>query len=87
MTPIASHLTAFFRERLPLQRGASPHTCCQNENDRYKYQGCEIHFLQIDEAGHFPHSIYSYLRSRVRLGNLPIPERFKGKLPLTLPYV
>ena len=57
---------------------------CQNENDRYKYQGCEIHFLQIDEAGHFPHSIYSYLRSRVRLGNLPIPERFKGKFPLTL---
>jgi hypothetical protein len=57
---------------------------CQNENDRFKYQGCEIHFLQIDEAGHFPHSIYSYLRSRVRLGNLPIPEQFKGKFPLTL---
>jgi integrase/recombinase XerD len=27
MTPMAPHLTAFLRERLPLQRGASPHTC------------------------------------------------------------
>ena len=27
MTSIASHITAFFRERLPLQLGASPHTC------------------------------------------------------------
>jgi integrase/recombinase XerD len=27
MTPIAPHLTAFLRERLPLQRGASEHTC------------------------------------------------------------
>lgn len=27
MTPIAPHITAYLRERLPLQRGASPHTC------------------------------------------------------------
>src|SRR5215831_19177623 len=32
MTPIAPHLTAFLRERLPLQRGASAHTC-----DSYAY--------------------------------------------------
>src|SRR5262249_15130440 len=27
MTPIAAHITAFLRERLPLQRRASHHTC------------------------------------------------------------
>src|SRR3954447_11640556 len=27
MTPISSHISAFLRERLPLQRGASAHTC------------------------------------------------------------
>ena len=27
MTPLAPHVTAFLRERLPLQRGASEHTC------------------------------------------------------------
>jgi integrase/recombinase XerD len=32
MTPIAPHMSAFLRERLPLQRGASPHTC-----DSYAY--------------------------------------------------
>jgi site-specific recombinase XerD len=32
MTPLAPHLTAFLRERLPRQRRASPHTC-----DAYAY--------------------------------------------------
>ncbi len=32
MTPIAPHISAFLRERLPLQRGASVHTC-----DSYAY--------------------------------------------------
>ncbi len=27
MTPLAPHLTAFLRDRLPRERGASPHTC------------------------------------------------------------
>ena len=32
MTPLAPHLTAFLRERLPRERHASPHTC-----DAYAY--------------------------------------------------
>jgi hypothetical protein len=32
MTPLAPHLTAFLRERLPQERHASPHTC-----DAYAY--------------------------------------------------
>jgi integrase/recombinase XerD len=35
MTPIASHISAFLRERLPLQRGASEHTC---ESYAYAFQ-------------------------------------------------
>jgi site-specific recombinase XerD len=35
MTPIAPHITAFLRERLPLQRGASPNTC---ESYAYTFQ-------------------------------------------------
>ena len=35
MTSIAPHITAFLRERLPLQRGASPHTC---ESYAYTFQ-------------------------------------------------
>jgi integrase/recombinase XerD len=32
MTPLAPHITAWLRERLPVERGASPHTC-----DSYAY--------------------------------------------------
>ena len=32
MTPLAPHITAFLRDRLPRERGASPHTC-----DAYAY--------------------------------------------------
>ena len=32
MTPIAPHMSAFLRDRLPLQRSASEHTC-----DSYAY--------------------------------------------------
>src|SRR6516225_7301418 len=35
MTPIAAHITAFLRERLPLQRRASHHTC---ESYAYTFQ-------------------------------------------------
>jgi integrase/recombinase XerD len=35
MTPLAPHITAFLRERLPLQRGASAHTC---ESYAYTFQ-------------------------------------------------
>src|SRR5262245_24328965 len=35
MTPIAPHISAFLRERLPHQRGASAHTC---ESYAYSFQ-------------------------------------------------
>jgi hypothetical protein len=35
MTPICPHVSAFLRERLPLQRGASAHTC---ESYAYSFQ-------------------------------------------------
>jgi hypothetical protein len=54
---------------------------CQYEKDKYKYQGAEIHVLLIDELTHFTDSIYRYLRGRVRMAGLSVPERFKGKFP------
>lgn len=54
---------------------------CQYEKDKYKYQGAEIHVLLIDELTHFTDSIYRYLRGRVRLAGLNIPDQYKGKFP------
>lgn len=67
------------------QTRAAIHLChCQHEKDVTKYQGAEIHFLLPDELTHFPASIYSYLRARVRLGGLKVPEEFAGKFPRIL---
>lgn len=57
---------------------------CQHEKDMYKYQGAEIHVLMIDELTLFTEKIYRFLRGRVRLGGLSVPERYKDKLPCIL---
>lgn len=54
---------------------------CQDENDKYKYQGAEIHCLLLDELTTFSESVYTFLRSRVRCVGLSIPDDFKGKVP------
>ena len=58
MTPIAPHIAAFLRERLPVQRGASEHTCesyasCYRllfdfASERLKVTPSELHLEQID---------------------------------------
>jgi hypothetical protein len=57
---------------------------CQHEKDVYKYQGAEIHVLLIDELTHFSETIYRFLRGRVRLGGLKLPERYAGLFPRIL---
>ena len=61
------------------------HLChCQHEKDIFDYQGAEIHILIIDELTHFVRKMYEFLRSRVRLGSLEIPEKYKGLFPRIL---
>jgi site-specific recombinase XerD len=58
MTPIAPHIEAFLRERLPRQRGASQHTCeayayafkllFEYASARLKIPPCELALEQID---------------------------------------
>jgi hypothetical protein len=47
---------------------------CHEEKDRFKYQGAEIHVLLIDELTHFTEVIYRFLRSRVRMVGMNLPE-------------
>jgi len=39
---------------------------CNKAEDRFSYQGAEIHSLFIDELTHFPREVYDFLKSRVR---------------------
>ena len=64
------------------ETGAKIHLChCQHEKDKYNYQGAEIHVLLIDELTHFTESIYRYLRGRVRMVGVVLPEEFAGMFP------
>ena len=53
----------------------------QWESDIYNYQGAQIPLLIIDEATHFTEKMIRFLRSRVRLGSLKVPDEYKGMLP------
>lgn len=54
---------------------------CQHEANVTNYQGAEIHVLMVDELTHFSRETYVFLRSRVRLGGLEVPEDYRGKFP------
>ena len=62
--------------------GSVLHLCyCDTENDVEKYRGAEIHVLMMDELTHFTEYQYRFLRSRVRVAGLKIPEGYKKRLP------
>lgn len=62
--------------------GSILHLCyCDSENDVEKYRGAEIHVLLMDELTHFSEYQYRFLRSRVRVAGLKIPERYKSRIP------
>lgn len=53
----------------------------QYESDIYTHQGAQIGFLIIDEATHFTPSMVRFIRSRVRLGSMKVPDNWAGKFP------
>lgn len=62
--------------------GAQIYLChAQHESDIQAYLGAEIHLLLIDEATQFTEKMVRFIRTRVRLGGLPVPDRWKGLLP------
>lgn len=62
--------------------GAKIYLChCKDEKDRFKYLGAEIHVLLIDELTTFTETIYRFLRSRVRMVGIDLPEQFRGRFP------
>lgn len=72
----------YSKNEIKFWHGSCIHLChCQHEKDMINYQGAEIHMLLIDEATHFTEAIYLYLRGRLRLGGMKVPERYKEIMP------
>ena len=57
---------------------------CKDEKDIYKYQGAEIHVLLIDELTHFTDTMYRFLRNRVRMAGITVPDHYAGLFPRIL---
>lgn len=65
--------------------GSKIYLChCKDEKDRFKYQGAEIHVLLIDELTHFTDRIYRFLRNRVRMVGITLPEKYRACFPRIL---
>ena len=56
----------------------------QYESDIFTHQGAQIGFLIIDEATHFTPAMVRFIRSRVRLGSMKVPDNWHGKFPRIL---
>jgi integrase/recombinase XerD len=79
MTPIAPHITAFLRERLPLQRGASAHTC---ESYAYTFQ---LLFAYVSQRMHLRPSdlCLEHLDAPMVMDFLAYLEAERGNSPRT----
>ena len=53
----------------------------QHESDLERYLSSEIHVALFDEATTFTPKMIKFIRSRIRLGSLKVPEKFKKALP------
>ena len=53
----------------------------QHEKDLSSHQGPEYHIAMFDELTHFEESMYRFIRGRLRIPGLAIPEEYAGQLP------
>lgn len=56
----------------------------QYESDIYVHQGAQIGLLVVDEATHFTAPMIRFIRSRVRLGSMVVPPKWKEQFPRIL---
>lgn len=54
---------------------------CQHEGDVLSFQGAEIHVLLIDELTHWTEYQYNFLRGRLRMAGIEVPEKYAGQFP------
>jgi hypothetical protein len=79
---VACGFIKIVEDEIRFWNGSRIYLChCKDEKDRFKYQGAEIHVLLIDELTHFTDKIYRFLRNRVRMVGVVVPERYAGRFP------
>ena len=54
---------------------------CKEPKDVWRYQSDEFHVLMIDEVTSFTEEMYRFLRTRVRMAGVTLPEHHKDSFP------
>lgn len=79
---VSAGFVVIVEDEIRFWNGAKIYLChCKDEKDIYKYQGAEIHLFLLDEATHFTETMYRFLRNRVRMVGIKLPEGYEGKFP------
>jgi hypothetical protein len=82
---VVGRLVEIVEDEIRFWNGSKIYLChCKDEKDRFKYHGAEIHVLLIDELTTFTEVIYRYLRFRVRMVGIEVPEQYRGLFPRIL---
>lgn len=82
---VAAGWCTIVEDEIRFWNGSRIYLChCKDEKDVYKYQGAEIHALLIDELTHFTETMYRFLRNRVRMVGITLPQAYAGKFPRIL---
>lgn len=79
---VQAKLVDVVEDEIRFWNGSKIYLChCKDEKDRFKYLGAEIHVLLIDELTTFTEVIYRFLRSRVRMVGVKLPDDLVGRFP------
>lgn len=82
---VAQGFVNIVEDEIRFWNGSKIYLChCEHAKHVYKYQGAEIHVLLIDELTHFTDIMYRFLRNRVRMVGITLPEEYRGKFPRIL---
>lgn len=82
---VAQGWCTIVEDEIRFWNGSKIYLChCKDEKDIYKYQGAEIHVLIVDELTHFTESMYRFLRNRVRMVGIVVPDSYAGVFPRIL---
>lgn len=76
---VQAKYTEIIDDQIRFKNGSRIYLChCKDERHMYKYHGSEIHVLMPDELTTFTESIYRYLRFRVRMVGITLPDFYRA---------
>ena len=79
---VSADLVSMVGDEIRFWNGSKIYLCRLQgrRKDEYKYLGAEIHLLLIEELD-FSDTIYRFLRSRLRMVGIKMPDELKGRFP------